>query len=352
MKFGVFLPSASNGFVISKAAPLYAPTFQHNLDTTLEAERQGFEFALAMMKWKGFGGETGYWEGCLETFNLCAALAAKTSKIELIPSTTLLTTHPAVCARIIATINDISGGRCGLNIVTGWNHLEYESIGLWPGSEYYERRYDYASEYVHILRRLWTEDEVHHEGEFFKLNGATVLPKPAKMPTVVSAGQSPKGLEFTVQNGDYSFVMTGRENLRKFTANMREKAAAAGRTVGTLPLYAVVTGRTDAEAQRIVDDVVAQADKGAIANILNSAARDTNQGGSSEHLRKALEQPADEGNIAFMSFPVLSGTHETIARKIDDIVAETGAAGIMLSWLDYVPGIREFGEKIAPKVRS
>lgn len=352
MKFGVFLPSASNGFVISKAAPLYAPTFQHNLDTTLEAERQGFEFALAMMKWKGFGGETGYWDGCLETFNLCAGLAARTSKIELIPSTTLLTTHPAVCARIIATINDISGGRCGLNIVTGWNHLEYESIGLWPGSEYYERRYDYAAEYVHILRRLWTEDEVHHEGEFFKLNGATVLPKPAKMPTVVSAGQSPKGLEFTVQNGDYSFVMTGRENLKKFTANMREKASAAGRTVGTLPLYAVVTGRTDAEAQRIVDDVVAQADKGAIANILNSAARDTNQGGSSEHLRKALEQPADEGNIAFMSFPVLSGTHETIARKIDDIVAETGAAGIMLSWLDYVPGIREFGEKIAPKVRS
>jgi len=351
MKFGVFLPSASNGFVISKAAPLYMPTFQHNLDTTLEAERQGFSFALAMMKWKGFGGETGYWDGCLETFNLCAGLAARTSSIELIPSTTLLSTHPAVCARIIATINDISGGRCGLNIVTGWNHVEYESMGLWPGDHYYERRYDYAAEYVHILKRLWTEDEVTHDGEFFKLNRATVLPRPAKMPTVVSAGQSPKGLEFTAQNGDYSFVMTGKDNLKAFTANMREKATAHGRTVGTLPLYAVVTGRTDAEAQRLADDVIAKADKGAIANIFASASRDTNQGGSSEHLQKALEYPAEDGNIAFMSFPVLAGTHETIASKIDDIVAETGAAGVMLSWLDYVSGIREFGEKIAPKVK-
>lgn len=352
MKFGVFLPSASNGFVISKGAPLYMPTFQHNLDTTLEAERQGFSFALAMMKWKGFGGETGYWDGCLETFNLCAGLAARTSSIELIPSTTLLSVHPAVCARIIATINDISGGRCGLNIVTGWNHVEYESMGLWPGDQYYERRYDYAAEYVHVLKRLWTEDEVTHKGEFFTLNRATVLPRPEKMPTIVSAGQSPKGLEFTAQNGDYSFVMTGKDNLKAFTANMHEKASAHGRSVGTLPLYAVVTGRTDAEAQRLADDVIAKADKGAIANIFASASRDTNQGGSSEHLQKALEYPAEEGNIAFMSFPVLAGTHETIAAKIDDIVAETGAAGVMLSWLDYVSGIREFGEKIAPKVKS
>ena len=95
MKFGVFLPSASNGFVISKGAPLYLPSFQHNLDTTLEAERQGFSFALAMMKWKGFGGETGYWDGCLETFSLMAGMASRTSSI----------------ARTTRWCNDASAGR-------------------------------------------------------------------------------------------------------------------------------------------------------------------------------------------------------------------------------------------------
>jgi len=351
MKYGVFLPSARNGFTISEAVPLYDPTFEHNLETTLEAEKQGFDFALSMMKWKGFGGSTGYWDSCLETFTLVAAMAARTSKIQLIPSTTLLTTHPAVCARLIATINDIAPGRCGLNIVTGWNHIEYESMGIWPGPDYYERRYEYASEYIEIVKRLWTESDVSHEGEFFKLNAANVNPKPSQMPTIVSAGQSPKGLDFTVSNADYSFVMTGLDNLIDYSANMRERSSAIGRDVGTLPLYAVITGRTDAEAQRLAEQVVAKADKTAIGNIIGSAALDTNKGGSSEHLRAALSLPVEQGNMAFMSFPLLHGTHETIASKINDIVAQTGVPGIMLSWLDFVPGIREFGEKIAPKVK-
>lgn len=351
MKFGVFLPSARNGFTISEAAPLYDPSFEHNLAVTQEAERQGFSFALAMMKWKGFGGSTGYWDACLEPFTLCAGLAARTSTIELIPSVTLLTTHPAACARMVATISDISGGRCGLNIVTGWNHLEYESMGLWPGADYYEQRYALAEEYLSLVKRLWTEDEVTHHGTFFKLDKATVRPHPATMPTIVSAGQSPKGLEFTVRNADYSFVMTGTRNLQRFTDTMRTQSAEAGRTVGTLPLYAIVTARTDAEAQRIADEVIAKADRGAIANIMGSAALDTNAGGSSSHMQAALDLPAEDGNMAFMSFPLLCGTPETVASKINDIVAETGVPGIMLNWLDYVPGIREFGEKIAPRLR-
>lgn len=352
MKFGVFLPSARNGFTISEAAPLYDPTFQHNLAVTQEAERQGFDFALAMMKWKGFGGATGYWDSCLEPFTLCAGLAGQTSTIQLIPSVTLLTMHPAACARMVATISDISGGRCGLNIVTGWNHLEYDSMGIWPGADYYDRRYEFAAEYLGLVKRLWTESEVTHQGEFFKLDRATVLPRPVGTPTIVSAGQSPKGLEFTVNHADFSFVMTGKSNLRTFTEKMRDKAAAANRAVGTLPLYAIVTARSDAEAQRIADEVIARADRQAIGNIMGSAALDTNEGGSSSHLQAALSLPAEEGNMAFMSFPLLCGTPETVASKINDIVAETGVPGIMLNWLDYVSGIREFGEKIAPRLNA
>jgi pyrimidine oxygenase len=351
MKYGVFLPSARNGFVISEGAPLYDPTFHYNLETTLEAERQGFDFALSMMKWKGFGGSTGYWDGCMETFTLMAGLAARTERIELIPSTTLLTMHPALCARMVATIGDISGGRCGLNIVTGWNHAEYRAIGLWPGDDYYEKRYEFAAEYIDIVKRMWTEDEVFHKGEFFTLEGATIRPKPPKMPTIVSAGQSPKGLAFTARNADYSFVMTGLENLAAFTETMRRKADEERRRVAVLPLYAVVTARTDAEAERIADQVIAKADTLAIGNIIGAASLDTNAGGSSAHLQAALAQPKEEGNMAFMSFPLLCGTPETVASKINDIVARTGVPGIMLSWLDYPSGIREFGEQIAPKIR-
>lgn len=351
MRFGVFLPVAQNGFIISKAAPLYAPTFQHNLAIVQEAERQGFSFALLMMKWKGFGGETRFWDACMETFTLMAGIAAQTKSIELFPSTTLLTTHPAVCARMVSTIDDISEGRCGLNIVTGWNHLEYESMGIWPGADYYQDRYAYAEEYVQLLKRLWTEEEVVHQGRFFRTDGATILPQPKHTPTIVSAGQSEKGLRFVVDNADYSFVMAGKDKLAKFTSDMHTASAEAGRKVGTLPLYAIVSGRTDAEAQDKADRILAAADTSAIANIMGSAAHDTNAGGSATHLMEALSMPAAEGNMAYMSFPLLAGTPETIASKINDLAAETGMDGIMLSWPDFEDGVREFGEKIAPKIK-
>ena len=144
MKFGVFLPNGSNGYIPSKASPVYLPAYAHNKAITLEAERLGLDFVLSMMKFKGFGGETGYWDACLESFTLMSALAAETTRIGLFPSVTLLSAHPPVVARMIATLDDISEGRCGLNIVTGWNKPEYTQMGLWRGDEYYDRRYDYA----------------------------------------------------------------------------------------------------------------------------------------------------------------------------------------------------------------
>ena len=96
---------------------------------------------------------------CLESFTRMAGLAANTQSIGIIPTVTLLSQHPAYVARMIATLDDMSGGRCGLNIVTGWNKPEYTQMGLWRGDEYYERRYEYAAEYLQILQELWRTGE-------------------------------------------------------------------------------------------------------------------------------------------------------------------------------------------------
>ena len=109
-RFGVFLPNGSNGYIILKAVEPYLPTYHHNLAITQEAEQQGLDFVLSMMKYKGFGGETGYWDACLESFTLMSALAAKTKTIGLIPTVTLLSQHPAFIARMVSTLDDISGG--------------------------------------------------------------------------------------------------------------------------------------------------------------------------------------------------------------------------------------------------
>lgn len=351
MKFGVFLPNGSNGYIPSTTSPRYLPTWQHNLDISLEAERQGLDFVLSMMKYRGFGGESGYWDACLETFTLMAALAAATKTIGLFPSVTLLAHHPALCARMVATIDDISGGRCGLNIVTGWNKPEYTQMGLWRGDDYYDRRYEYAADYLSIVKALWRDGRVTHHSEFFDLDDCTVTPHPGRELPIVCAGQSPKGVAFTAAHGDHNFVMAHPSQLRTIVDNVQALSARHGRRVGTYALLGLIIAPTDAEARRIGDDIIAGADKGAIENIMKSAALDGNVGGTADRLKEALSLPLEDGNIAFMSFPVVYGSPATVAAKLDDIAAETGVEGMLFSWPDFVPGIRDFGEKVMPRLK-
>ena len=104
-----------------------------------------------------------------------AGLAAVTHRVELYPSVTLLAHHPAVVARMVATIDDISGGRCGLNIVTGWNRPEYAQMGLWRGDDYFEQRYQYAREYVQIVKQLWRDGTATCRTEHFSSRIVTAI---------------------------------------------------------------------------------------------------------------------------------------------------------------------------------
>jgi pyrimidine oxygenase len=351
VKFGVFLPNGSNGYIPTTASPRYLPTFAHNLEISLEAERQGLDFVLSMMKYRGFGGESGYWDACLETFTLMAGLAAATSTIGLFPSVTLLAHHPALCARMIATIDDISGGRCGLNIVTGWNKPEYEQMGLWPGDAHYERRYELAADYLTIVKALWRSGHVTHRSDFYDLEDCRMEPFPGRELPIVCAGQSPKGVAFTAAMGDHNFVMAHPARLRAIVEAVKAKAADHGRQVGTYALLGLIIAGTDAEAQGQAERIVAGADRGAIANILASAAMDTNVGGTSDRMKEALSLPVEEGNIAFMSFPVVAGSPATVAARLDEIAEDTGIDGMLFSWPDFVPGIRAFGQKVLPRMR-
>ena len=120
MDMGVFIPIGNNGWIISNASPQYKPTFDLNKTIVQRAEHYGLDFVLSMIKLRGFGGKTEFWDYNLESFTLMAGLAAVTSKIKLFASTAILTLPPAMVARMATTIDLISGGRFGINIVSGW----------------------------------------------------------------------------------------------------------------------------------------------------------------------------------------------------------------------------------------
>ncbi len=66
-----------------------------------------------------------------------AGLAAVTSRIQIYATAATLPLPPAIVARMAATIDSISGGRFGVNLVTGWQKPEYEQMGIWPGDDYF-----------------------------------------------------------------------------------------------------------------------------------------------------------------------------------------------------------------------
>ncbi len=97
MKIGVFVPIGNNGWLISTHAPQYMPTFELNKAIVQKAEHYHFDFALSMIKLRGFGGKTEFWDHNLESFTLMAGLAAVTSKkIQIYATAATLTLPPAI----------------------------------------------------------------------------------------------------------------------------------------------------------------------------------------------------------------------------------------------------------------
>jgi len=122
-------------------------------------------------------------EATHEAWALMAALAAATSRIRLGQMCTCVAYRPpAYLAKVAATIDVISGGRLDLGIGAGWYEHEYAGYGyefLPPASRVGQLR-----EAVEIMKRLWTEDDVHFEGRHYRLNGAICRPRPLQSPHI------------------------------------------------------------------------------------------------------------------------------------------------------------------------
>ena len=91
MDIGVFIPIGNNGWLISTTSPQYMPSFDLNRQIMQKAEGYGLDFALSMIKLRGFGGTSEFWDHNLESFTLMAGLAAVTERIRLYASVAVLT---------------------------------------------------------------------------------------------------------------------------------------------------------------------------------------------------------------------------------------------------------------------
>ena len=351
MQVGVFIPIGNNGWLISENSPQYMPSFDLNKEVVLRAERYGFDFALSMIKLRGFGGKTEFWDHNLESFTLMAGLAAVTSRIKLFATAATLVMPPAIAARMVSTIDSISHGRFGLNVITGWQRPEYSQMGLWPGDEYFARRYEYLGEYVHIMRELWETGRSDLKGDFFTMDDCRLSPRPSEPVKIICAGQSDDGLAFSAKYADYNFCLGKGVNtptaFAPVVGKMREAAQKTGRTVTTFVLVMLITGDTDEEAQAKWKHYNDGADVAAMAWLKEQASADK-RGDATTNVRQL---GAPEGAVN-LNFGTLVGSHATVARMLDEIAAVPGLEGVLLTFDEFVSGVTTFGEKIQPLMRS
>lgn len=346
MDMGVFIPIGNNGWLISETAPQYMPSFELNKQVVQKAEAHGLEFALSMIKLRGFGGKTEFWDHNLESFTLMAGLAAVTSRIKLFASTAILTLPPALVARMMATMDSIAPGRCGVNIVTGWAKNEYTQMGVWPGDAYFGYRYQYAAEYVQVMRDLWSDGSSDFKGEHFQMEDCKLSPQPSDV-KVVAAGQSGKGLEFAAEHADYNFVMGIGINtpmaVSDGVGNLVAAAEKTGRDVGAYVLFMIIADETDEKAMARWEHLRSGVDADALAWMADQGSKDTtaDQTSTAKHIN------LPEGAVNF-NMGTLVGSYATVAAMLDQVAEIHGVKGIMMTFDDFLIGLDTFGERIQP----
>jgi FMN-dependent oxidoreductase (nitrilotriacetate monooxygenase family) len=214
--------------------------------------------------------------GKIEPTLLLAALAASTSRIGLIATASTSYNEPYNLARRFASLDHLSGGRAGWNIVTTAGDAAARNFGL-DEQPLHRTRYERADEFLEVSTKLWDSwadgavvadkaagvharrDRVrgiNHSGRFFRVDGPLNLPRsPQAYPLLVQAGSSQDGKQFAARWAEAIFTAQPTlEESQAFYADIKRRAVAAGRDpehVIVLPGIVPVIGDTQAQAREL-----------------------------------------------------------------------------------------------------
>jgi len=224
------------------------------LDFTVLAEQVGFESAWIsdhFQPWRHTNGHSPFSMAWL------AAAGERTQRLTL--GTSVLTPtfryYPQVVAHAFATLGVLDPGRIVLGVGTGESMNEVPVIGIdWPDSR---ERFRRLSEAVKLIRRLWTEDFVEHEGEYYKVKGATVYDRPEPQVPIYVAATGEVAARFAGRQAD-GFICTSGKGMElyrdKLLPAVREGADAAGRDYDAIEKMIEVKVAFDTDRDRALAD--------------------------------------------------------------------------------------------------
>ncbi|MBW8637605.1 LLM class flavin-dependent oxidoreductase [Hoeflea sp. WL0058] len=341
---GVFIPVGNHGWIHSVNSPAVEDgSFRRVLEVVRGAEALGFDFVLSPGIWRGRKGPSEHWMRSLESMTTSAALLQATSRIGVFGTIHMTVYEPAIIAKMMTTLDQISPGRVGLNLVTGSSYLDLSHVGLWRDGLSHDERYDLADEWIKVVKRLWTEDVVSHKGDFYELNEATMGPKPSTLPPLANAGASGRGFRFAAENCDIAFIGSGEGKYIDIGRQAKAVARDMGKT--DLKIYGllnVIPGATDEEAQARLDHF----NEGVDVECLDDIALGYDMNPNAKDVSAASKRMAGEGKRTAVPSSTLVGSYDSLCRRIANIVSESELDGVILIVPDYVEDLKAVAEKV------
>jgi alkanesulfonate monooxygenase len=333
-----------------------------------------------------------------EPFTLLSALAGVTEHLGLVATGSTTFDTPYHVARRFASLDHISGGRAGWNIVTTSNPDAARNFGLTDHMEHGER-YARAREFYDVVTGLWDSwaddafirdvengiyfdpDKLHvldHKGKYLSVRGPLNIARPVQgWPVIVQAGASDAGRQLAAETAE--MVFTAQNDLtagREFYADVKRRAEKAGRSrdhLKIMPACMVVIGDTieEARAKRArLDGLVHYAN--AIASLSIALGHDASKFDPDGPLPEVPESNASKSGrqraidlarreqltvrqlaqrLGGYSGLALVGTPKTIADEMEEWLATEGSDGFTIMF-PYLPGgLDDFVQRVVPEVQ-
>ncbi len=313
------------------------------------ADNAGLEAIVPIARWKGYldGRPEHFSNDVFDVFTWAAGLAQATRYSSIFATSHAPTIHPLVVAKQCATIDAISGGRCSLNIVGGWNRREFDMFGI--NLMEHDQRYVYLEEWLQLVRRLWTDPgEFDIESRFFRMKKALSRPQPLQQGGVpiMNAALSPTGMRFSAKNSDIGLISPQGErpeDWRPQVENYKRMAREEfGREIQLWTNVAVVQRETLEAAQAYLHRYsVEYLDVECLDSIMRTISMENNIPAGSELLA------AMRRRMAVGAGHPLIGTAQSIAEELAAI-SRVGIDGIIMTWVDYVDGLERFCREVLP----
>ena len=346
LKLGIFSANCSSGMAVTKVPERWHNSWENNLKLVRMCDDAGLEFMLPIARWIGYGGETDFHGGVLETVTWATGLTAHTRHMQIFATVHTAFNHPIVVAKQLATIDQLGGGRVGLNIVAGWNKPEYDAFGV-DLPQGHEERYARAQEWFDLVHKLWHEPKPFDwQGEYFQGTGMYGQPQPVQEHVpILNAAASPQGRAFAMRNADFLFTpVFDCDQARDTVEDVSAKARAQGRDVGVFTFCTVVCRPTQKEAEEYLDYYANQnADWEAVDYLMKL------QGMHAQSFTpEALANFRDRFAAGHGGYPLV-GTPDHIADQLEQL-SKAGIAGTTLAFVDYAKEFPYFRDEVLPRL--